>query len=292
MIIDIHEHAYSGITTFFPGTEKRFIMVKELVEIMDKKSIDASVILPITTPDSVYEVQGVRDLYETCDLFPNRFIKFCNVDPRANNNKDINFTPLLEDYKKLGAKGLGEITANLRWNDPRVQNLLRDCEATELPIIFHLATRDNNTYGLITQPGMPELEEALQRYPNLQFLGHSQAFWAEVGESPSEDDRNGYPHGEVKGKGRIPELMRRYSNLWGDLSAGSGYNAIQRDPEWGYAFLEEFSNRLLMGLDLCFADSTAFGILDLLSEGVAKQKISSTTFKKIMGGNAIKLLNL
>ena len=32
------------------------------------------------------------------------------------------------------------------------------------------------------------------------------------------------------------ELLRKYPNLYGDLSAGSGYNAITRDPAFGDAF--------------------------------------------------------
>lgn len=292
MVIDIHEHAYSGITSFYPDTTRRFITVRELVKVMDLHGIDATVILPITTPDSVYEVQGVRELFKACNRFPGRFIRFCNVDPRAFNNVKMDFRPLLEDYKTLGAVGLGEITANLRWHDPRVQNLLRDCEATGFPVTFHLATKDFNTYGLVTQPGMPELEDALRTYPKLQFLGHSQTFWAEVSANPDETARAGYPKGKVLPKGRIPELMQRYSNLWGDLSAGSGYNAVSRDPEWGYAFLEKFQDRLLMGLDLCLSDNDGFGLLDFLNNGVAEKKLSKRAFEKIMGGNAVKLLRL
>ena len=58
-----------------------------------------------------------------------------------------------------------------------------------------------------------------------------------------------YPTGPVT-PGRLVELMRRYPNLHGDLSAGSGFGAISRDPEFGYQFLEEFQDRLYWGTDI------------------------------------------
>ena len=51
--------------------------------------------------------------------------------------------------------------------------------------------------------------------------------------------------------GAVPRLMRECPGLHGDLSAGSGLNALQRDPEHAYAFIEEFQDRLLLGLDFC-----------------------------------------
>ena len=43
--------------------------------------------------------------------------------------------------------------------------------------------------------------------------------------------------------------MDRFPNLYGDLSAGSGANAISRDPEFGRAFLIRRADRLLFGTD-------------------------------------------
>ncbi len=40
------------------------------------------------------------------------------------------------------------------------------------------------------------------------------------------------------------ELLRKYPNLYADLSALSGANAILRDPEYGVKFLDEFQDRL------------------------------------------------
>ena len=65
--------------------------------------------------------------------------------------------------------------------------------------------------------------------------------------------------------GAVVRLFRQYPNLYGDLSAGSGYNAISRDPEFGYAFMDEFQDRLLFGTD--FADvRNETPIIDFLND--------------------------
>ena len=43
--------------------------------------------------------------------------------------------------------------------------------------------------------------------------------------------------------------MEKYPNIYGDLSAGSGANAISRDLEFGAAFIKRRADRLLFGTD-------------------------------------------
>ena len=43
--------------------------------------------------------------------------------------------------------------------------------------------------------------------------------------------------------------MEKYSNLFGDLSAGSGANGISRDKEFGREFMIRRQERLLFGTD-------------------------------------------
>jgi hypothetical protein len=91
----------------------------------------------------------------------------------------------------------------------------------------------------------------------------------------------------------VPALMRKYDHLWGDLSAGSGCNAISRDPEWAYDFIEEFQDRLLLGLDLCVPRETLDNYcLPVLGTYRDDGKISPQTYAKIMGANAVQLLGL
>jgi len=292
-VIDIHEHLTPRRGFVDPKRGETVTTAEELIAVMDRVGIDMMAVLPLASPETFDFVQSVEEVFEACDRYPGRFIKFCHVDPRLGHNcLARSFTPILNYFKSLGAKGIGEMTFNLWWDDPRVQNLLRDCEATGLPFTFHIATHEFNTYGIITEPGMTDLERQLIKYPKLQFLGHSAGWWSEVAPNPTAEERDGYPKTKIAPGGRVPELMRKYDNIWGDLSAGSGFNAVSRDPEWGYRFIEEFQDRLLMGLDICYPSNAKCELVHWLREALKKGKISRVAFDKIMGENAVRLLGL
>ena len=93
------------------------------------------------------------------------------------------------------------------------------------------------------------LEEALETYPRLKFIGHSQPFWHEISQDAKPDlkSRMEWGKGPVKEGGRLVCLMRNYKNLYADLSANSGGCAIMRDEKFGLQFLEEFQDRLMFG---------------------------------------------
>ena len=55
-------------------------------------------------------------------------------------------------------------------------------------------------------------------------------------------------------EGRITELLRKYPNLYCDISAGSGLKALSRDPEHAAGFLTEFQDRILYARD-CFTNA-------------------------------------
>ena len=91
--------------------------------------------------------------------------------------------------------------------------------------------------------------------------------------------------------GRVPELMQKYPNLHGDLSAGSGFNAISRDPAFGYRFLEEFQDRLFFGTDLLRPGQDLPQVVYL--QDIAQQgHISQQAYEKIAWRNADRLLGL
>ncbi len=176
--------------------------------------------------------------------------------------------------------------------DPLVQNLFKSAEQAGLPLTFHISPVTGNNYGLVDDNGLPRLEESLKRFPNLKFLGHSQAFWAEMSviENPAAD-RFDYPAYPVAREGRIPKLMRKYPNLYGDLSAGSGYNALKRDREYAIKFLDEFQDRLMFGTDICAPDTPA-PLVDFLLELKSTGGISEAVFNKVARKNAVRILNL
>ena len=290
-VTDIHTHVILR-KGFRDSKGETAATAAELVQIQDRCGIDCMVALPLSSPEALHFQQSNEEVFEACDQFPGRFIKFCSVDPRIEfNSPEHDFVRILEYYKSCGARGLGELVANLWWDDPRVGRLLGGCEQVGFPVIFHVGAKEFRTYGLISEPGLGGLERALKKFPKLQLVGHSQAFWSEVG-PVSEEERGGYPKGKVLPGGAVPRLLREYSTLWGDLSAGSGFNAVNRDPEsFGYRFLEEFQDRLCFGLDIC-RPSDKTPLVGFMRDAAAAGKISPAAHQKIMGGNASRLLKL
>ncbi|MBN1808715.1 MAG: amidohydrolase family protein [Planctomycetes bacterium] len=269
-----------------------YTMPEDLIRRCDSLGIEKAVILPGVSPECVFVPQGVQDVLDICAAWPDRFIPFCNIDPRAmTNSPEAPLGEMLAFFKAAGCRGVGEITANLRMDDPLVLNLFKHCSSRNMPVTFHLAASIGGTYGLYDEPGLPLLENALAAFPELVFLGHSQVFWAEMAPLRHIDDRKGYPAYPVESEGRTVELFRRHANLHGDLSANSGFNAVSRDREFGIAFLNEFQDRLYFGTDIC-APGTPTPLVDYLLELRRNGAITESVFSKIARENAIRLLGL
>jgi predicted TIM-barrel fold metal-dependent hydrolase len=295
MFIDMHNHVCLASLSY-ASNGVRMISPEELVEMQERVGIGRGVLLPCLNPEAMHVVQSNEDILRVCAQYPERFIPFCNVDPRQMfNHGESPLGEILRYYRDLGCRGVGEVAANLRFGDPRMRNLFRHTEAVGLPLTFHIAHQEGGTYGIIDELGLPGLEKALQDFPELTFLGHSQCFWSHMSGDVDERNWTGYPKGPVVPGGRVPDLMRRYPNLHGDLSAGSGFNAVSRDPDFGYAFLEEFQDRLYFATDVCLpsqVDTTLVNLKRFLEEGHANGHISDTVFAKITHRNAQRLLGL
>jgi len=87
--------------------------------------------------------------------------------------------------------------------------------------------------------------------------------------------------------------MRTYENLYCDLSANSGKNAMMRDPAFAASFLEEFSDRILYGCDACATINTFMYEFDEFLTSLRESgAIRESTYRKIVRENAIRLLKL
>ena len=290
MFIDIHAHAYlfdsppqDGLITF--------CRAEEVLRRYDELGIEKGVLLPLIGPET-YLPQSNQEILEICRRWPDRFVPFCNIDPRGIDNAvNTDFSVWIDWFKARGCRGVGEFMPNMYFRDPRVLNLLGQFEKAGLPVIFDDTVYVGRRYGLVDEPGLPQLEMILRSMPKLILLGHGPAFWSEMGVLETVADRGGYPRYPIRAEGAVPKLFRRYPNLWGDLSAGSGYNALTRDRAYGIKFLNEFQDRLCFGTDICYAKQDlplAGFLLGLKAEGA----LSEETFEKIARGNARRLLKI
>lgn len=292
--IDIHCH----ITAFPEYAPRRFngsrtLDVKEQIAIHDKLNVDIGVILPGVSAEGTFLQHSNEEAKFITVQHPDRFMWFCDIDPRMiSNDSTADLSYLINHYKSLGAKGVGETTATIYADDPLMDNLFYHVSQCDMPLIIHISPVERGTYGIIDDLGLPRIEKMLKKYPDLKLIGHSAAFWSEISADLTQDERNGYPKGKVT-EGRMPKLMREYGNLSCDLSAGSGANAMMRDPEYAAEFMAEFSDRIYYGTDICYAGQTfQYKFDEFLTKMVDEEMLSQDDYKKIIRQNAAKLLGI
>ena len=267
----------------------------ELISWYDKFGVEKGGVLSLCNPENFVGGMATETILRICEQHSDRLIPSVGIDPRCLGNHVVNnkFGYIFKWYRDKGCKVCGEVCANLHFLDPKMQNLFKGCEEAGLPLTFHVAANEGWRYGIIDEPGLPELEICLQRFPKLRFFGHSQSFWCEIGTYKTWDERKGYPSGKIDVEGRIPQLMRKYPNLYCDISAGSGNRALLRDLAYAGKFLTEFQDRVMFGIDICapfekYISRQHETLRKLFKEGY----ISETVFRKVARENQIRELGL
>lgn len=220
---------------------------------------------------------------------PVHYAWMCSPEPL---NADTVYETL-RSYKAKGAVGVGELTCNVPLTDPALCAMFDAAGRLQLPITLHMSPAVGCSYGVVDEPGLPLLELCLQRFPNTVFVGHSACFWCEIsGDAPTDPHgRNGYPTGPVIPGGRISQLLEKYPNLFCDLSATSGGQAITRDEDYGIAFLERFSDRMLFATDMTLVESE-YPLGAWLDQKAQSGTLSMEAYRNICFENAKKLYSL
>ena len=224
-----------------------------------------------------------------CEKYPEHFSWMYNLD-----YVDIDTVyDRLAKYKSEGAIGIGEIMINKKIDDLFLDKVFESAEKLDMPVLFHMSPEENFSYGVVDEPGLPLLENLLNKYPKLKVIGHSQSFWIEMSkDAPTDrDGRNSWGEGSVVPGGRVPELFSKYPNLYGDLSANSGGCAIMRDPQYGLEFLETYSDRLFFATDMVNTDMI-FPLGNWLDEQLELGNLSKETYEKICYKNAENIFGL
>ena len=289
MLIDVHGH----IGRVLPD-RREFVDATNLIAKMDAWGIDVTCILALSEhPEGAYLECNTEDVIAACARYADRLIPFCLIDPRYGNRADMDFSHLLEEYTARGCKGLGELLPKMDFDDPRCLNLYRQAGKFGLPVLFDMQDRATG-YGLRDHFGLPRMERALNLCPETTFIGHGPTFWAEISGEVPRDNRSSYPAGPVAPGGAVPRLMRKYPNLWADISAGSGHNALTRDPDFGVEFLDEFQDKLMFGTDSCKRSDVniIWMTVDLVRDLRTNRKLSNEALDKLEWRNATELLGL
>ena len=126
------------------------------------------------------------------------------------------------------------------------------------------------------------LESSLKDYPGVNFVAHGIMFWKHI----SNDAGNCFealPKGPINGEGVIWRLLSDYPNLYADLSAQSGLNALARDPQNARKFLSLFENKILYGTDNFIKGQREF---------LNSLRLKKSSYNKIYGENACKIMGV
>ena len=271
-MIDFHAHMGTLYRDDYP--EKCRLTADQLVSRMDREGIDISVVLPLESPEGGWGWSLTEEVVEARNMYPQRLIAFVCVDPR-----DPKAARLIQHFvEKHGCKGFGEHVNGLPFDDPLNKIIYAKCDEYGLPLVF------GDDLQRFDEPGLPRLEACLKEFPNVRFCGHGPGFWSAIS---GDDPRVGYPTGPVTPGGAVDRLLAEYDNLYADLSAGSGYNAMTRDPDFTMGFIERNWEKMLWGTDITFARADLPQI-----DWIKTIDVSEEIREAIADGNARHLLGL
>ena len=271
-MIDFHVHLGD---LHFPEPNRNPLSIEQLIDTMNRLGIDMSVLLPLDSPEASGAYFTTFEALEVWKKYPERLIPFCCVDPRRDK-----IHARIKTYVEMGCKGFGEHKVGLAIDDERSKKLYRICGEMNLSVLMHLDPGLNSD-----EAGLPGLEKLLQEMPETNFIMHGPGWWAEI--SGGNQLRGGYPKGEIQPGGRVDILLQEYPNLYADLSAGSAFNALTRDPDYTPGFLERNWGKLLFATDYLGAGQRLPIVKFIKELDMEQSKVHA-----IAKGNAMKLLNI
>ena len=219
---------------------------------------------------------------------PNRFVRFASVDVAQPEAIDR-----LRVAAQNGAIGYGEIKSQVAAAGPEMQRLYALAAELNVPITMH--------FQEVNQPGSPgtyntglkQFDAMLKAFPKTTFIGHADAFWANVSADYAED--TAYPKGPIKPGGVTDRFLGDYANLYADMSANSGNNFLTRDPEFAGRFLDRHQNKLMFGSDCGCPDGrggTSGRCVARATLTALKKLASPDVFRKIVWENGTRLLKM
>lgn len=232
--------------------------------------------------------------------YPKRFIWAASADITKPDAAEV-LTRAIKD----GASGFGEIKFHVQADGPELRRMYALAAELNVPILVHFQEVPHFEGEGVFSVGFKQFEAMLKAYPNTKFIGHADAFWANVSADYAND--SAYPTGPIKRGGITDKLLGDYANLYGDLSANSCNNALSRDPEFTMDFLSRHQLKLVFGSDCSCQDGKGSGISQNNNPAAArlsgkcvaretlsllKQRSKPEVFRKLTWENALKLYKI
>jgi uncharacterized protein len=232
---------------------------------------------------------------------PGRFTWFNSYDVSQPDAEQV-----LTQAIKQGAQGFGEIKYHVAADGPELRRAYALAAELRVPILVHFQEVDHfPNEGTWSTGFAKSFESILKAYPKTTFIGHADAFWANV--SADYHNEAAYPSGPIARGGLTDKWLGDYPNLFGDLSANSGNNAMSRDASFTADFLTRHQDKLFFGSDCTCSDGHGGGVSQANNPAasrlagkcvaretltVLKRSVSAPVFKKITWDNIHKLLQI
>ena len=213
--------------------------IEDTIRHMDATGTAKAFVLPLETGEGGVTLRTETVLH-AYHQYPDRIIPFCQTDIRQPDVLER-----IRAFHLLGCRGIGEQKEHLPLKDRRVEAVIALCDEFNWPITIHFQDGANG----YNQGIADDLETYLKRYKTVRIIGHAQSWWSNISANVPPADETLYPTGPVKPGGLLDRLLGEYPNLYGDMSAGSGFNALSRDEDFTAGFIERNSRQLLFGSD-------------------------------------------
>jgi predicted TIM-barrel fold metal-dependent hydrolase len=272
-ILDFHQHTRYG------SAQRR--SDQQLIAHQIYNGVTTSVLLP----GEGWMLSQVGDNASCAALeadYPGQFVRFTCADPAESRSLDV-----LRGNLSRGAIGFGELKFPVAVDSPEMHRIYKLAEERGVPVLLHFQYETYNT-------GFERFENVLKAYPKVNFVGHAQSWWGNI--SADLKPLEMYPTGPVRRGGLTDRLLQDYPNIYGDLSANSGLNAITRDPEFAGGFIERHSRKLIWASDCDCLDGKGAGTADRYCIGArslaALRKLApnADVFRRIVYENGTSLL--
>ena len=236
-VIDIHQHVgYSGRSDDALLGHQRAMGVSKTILLPAGRPVNS----PSTHDGFSNGLQAQCMGNDACY----RFAKTHRPNYRfgANEVPDLDdATVEIEKYLALGGVIIAEQKFGVECDSDAMQRIYQLAADHRVPVLMHWQHRMYNY-------GFERFHIMLDKYPKTIFIGHAQTWWANIDEKQT-DQTILYPKGKVTPGGLTDRYLSDYPNLFGDLSAGSGLNALTRDEEFTRDFLQRHQDKLLFGSD-------------------------------------------
>lgn len=191
----------------------------------------------------------------------------------------------IERYLNRGAVIIAEQKFGVECDSREMQKIYELAQARGVPVLMHWQFQRYNH-------GFERFHKMLEKYPKVNFLGHAQTWWGNIDRN-HHDQTVLYPKGPVTPGGLTDRYLSDYPNMYGDLSAGSGLNALTRDESFTRDFMTRHQDKLLYGSDCNDRDGGGPKCQGAQTIAVIRRLAASKAIeRKLLHGNATKLMRL